>query len=268
MLHQRFWINDPDVIFVGGAKEVHDPGVRSIPPDPSILDEVRMRLQYQVSTGGFPILGENLKDFTPEKIHLLTLVLPSYGQAARPLDLFLNTTPEVYDLDVKTDWERWHVLLLQNWTDRDKDYNIRFSKLGLDENKTYLVYRFWDQGFLGRFRGETVLRVAAKNGETFAIRETPEHPWVVSTDLHLTQGGVELGDVVYESSSQQLRRLAKRHPGATGHVVIYVPRGYRVAAASGKFREEQLASGERVVHLELNFKEATTPWSLTFEKSS
>ena len=118
-----------------------------------------MRLQYHVSTGGFPTLGENMEDLDAERMRLLTLVLPSYGQAARPLDLFLHTAPEIYDLKVKTDWEQWHVLMLQNWDEWDKTYLIRFTELGLDEKKGYLVFRFWDQMFLGEFRGGVDLKV-------------------------------------------------------------------------------------------------------------
>ena len=260
MLHQRFWLNDPDAIFVGGAsffggaKKVHNPGGQSVPLEPAILDEVRMRLQYHVSVGSFPTLGENMEDLDAERMRLLTLVLPSYGQSARPLDLFLHTTPEIYDLKVKTDWEQWHVLMLQNWDEWDKTYPMRFSALGLDKEKGYLVFSFWDQAFLGEFRGEVDLKVRMRQGETYAIREVPTHPWVLSTDLHLTQGGVELKGVRYEDSTERLEGEASRHAGAKGQVVIYVPQGYKIQSASGAYRVEDESSGAQVAHLQLEFE--------------
>ena len=264
MLHQRFWINDADAVFVGGRNFVYNYGPGPIGPDPSILDKVRMRLQNQVTTGSFPTIGENLEDLDPARIHLLTLVLPSYGQAARPLDLFINTTPEVYDLKVKKDWETWHVLLLQNWNSWDKSYAINFFDLGLDGHTTYLVFRFWDQAFLGQFRSEATLAVGARKGETYAIREVPQHPWVLSTDMHLTQGGVELRDVKYDLSAEELSGVAERHAGADGHVIVYVPAGYSVRSAIGQYREDSQPSGAKIVYLQLRFSEKTTPWSLTF----
>lgn len=266
MLHQRFWITDSDPIFVGGGDAVHNSGAKRVPPDPSFLDEIRMRLQLFTTTGSYPTLGENLEDFDAERTRLLTLVLPSYGQAARPLDLFRQTTPETYDLEVKTDWDRWHVLMLQNWNDQPRIYHIHFSDLRLDPQKTYLVFRFWDQKLLGQYRGEADLKVGGRKGETFAIREVPPHPWVLSTDMHLTQGGVELEGVRYEESSEQLKGVARRHPDAEGQVVFYVPQGYKVKSTSAPYSGESVPSGSQVIHQRLRFTEETAPWSITFEK--
>ena len=268
MVHQRLWITDSDAVFVGGGNAVHNPGAERIPPDPSTLDEVRMRLQMLVSTGSFPTVGENLEDLDPERIHLLTLVLPSYGQAARPVDLFVHTTPEIQDLKVRTDWDQWHVLMLQNWNDVNKTYDIQFSDLGLDPNKTYLVFRFWSQTLLGEYRGRVTLDVGSRQGETFVVREAPQHPWVLSTDMHLTQGGVELEGVRYEESSGHLGGVARRHPGAEGQVVLYIPRGYEITSASGSYHGETSLSGANVVHLQLKFLEEAAPWSVTVVKQT
>jgi len=253
MAHQRLWITSPDAIFVGGGNAVHDAGVERIPSDPATLDEVRMRLQLFLVTGSYPTIGENLEDLDPQRIHLLTLVLPSYGQAARPLDLFVHTTPELFDLAIKTDWDEWHVLILQNWNDQPTNYRIQFSNLRLDPHKTYLLFRFWDQKLLGQYRDEADLEAAGRKGETFAIREVPAHPWVLSTDMHLTQGGVELEGVRYEESSGQLKGVAHRHAGAEGHVVVYVPQGYKVKSASAPYLGESDPSGSQVIHQQLKF---------------
>jgi hypothetical protein len=264
MLHQRFWINDPDPVWVGGRDSVHDPGTGPLGPDRSTIAEVRMRLQHEVATGGFITVGENLADMDSERLRLLTLVLPSMGQAARPLDLFLHTPPEVYDLKVKTSWDEWHVVMLQNWNDRDKSYQIGFAQLGLEERRSYLVYRFWDQTFLGEHRGKVDLKVGARDGESYVIREAPSHPWVLSTDLHLTQGGVDLPEVEWQEGEKKLSGVAARHLGAEGHVVVYVPNGYRESSASGPYQEEREPSGAAVIHLQVQFQNSTMPWSLTF----
>jgi len=265
MLHQRFWINNPDVLFVGGRSN-RDLGTGSIGPDPSMTAEVRMRLQYQLATGGFVRVGENLNDLNQTRLHLLTLVLPPQGQAARPLDLFTHTTPEIYDLHVKTGWDTWHVLLVQNWNDWQKTYQITFSRLGLGKERHYLVFRFWDQHFLGEFRDGVHLNVGARQGETYVIRSVPSHPWVLSTDMHLSQGGVELHDVRYNGRLGQLSGTATRNPGAKGQVVVYAPIGYIVRSASGPYTVQVQPSGARIVYLVLNFQQKSTTWSLRFEK--
>jgi hypothetical protein len=266
MTHQRLWIVDSDPIFVGGAVEVRDAGAAHIPPDPSFLDEVRMRLQLFTTTGSYPTLGENLEDYDASRIRLLTLVLPSYGQAARPIDLFTDNTPEMFDLKVKADWDEWHVLFLQNWNDYRKNYHIESSDLGLDSNKRYLIFRFWDQKLVGEFSGSVSLPVGERQGESFAIREQPKRPWVLGTDMHLTQGGVELEGVRFDQPSQVLSGIARRHPGAEGQVVLYVPAGYEVQSASGEFREEMTPNGAHTVFLKLRFDKETAPWTVKFRQ--
>ena len=51
-------------------------------------------------------------------------------------------------------------------------------------------------------------------GESLIIRERRVYPWVMSTDMHLTQGGVELEQVRFSKSSGLLTGTARRHPGA------------------------------------------------------
>lgn len=267
MLHQRFWINDPDPIYVGGRDYVHNYGSGPIGPDPAILDEVRMRLQLEATSGGFVTLGENVKDLDPERVRLLTMVLPPYGQAGRPLDLFSHTIPEIYDLKVKSDSDEWHVLMLQNWDQAKKTYDIHFSQLGLDENGRYLVFRFWDQVPLGEYRTAVSLQVGARQGETYMIRRVPQHPWVLSTDMHLTQGGVELRDVRWDAASGTLSGVAERHPGADGQVVVYAPAGYQVLSASGEHREASYPGPGTTSYIRLKFASKKAPWTVTFRQA-
>lgn len=156
--------------------------------------------------------------------------------------------------------------MLQNWNDQAKSYHIDFSDLKLDPQTSYLVYRFWDQKLLGQYRNEADLNVNGRIGEAYAIREVPKHPWVLSTDMHLTQGGVELESVGYDESSGQIKGVARRHPGAEGQVVLYLPSGYKVKSASGAYSKDASPSGAEIVHLKVKFAEETSPWWMTFDK--
>jgi hypothetical protein len=220
-----------------------------------------MRMMLQVASGSFLTIGENLEDFNADSLLKLTQVLPSYGQAARPLDLFVHTTPEVFDLHVQLPWDDWHVLMLENWNESDQSYAIRFGEMGLDENKTYLVFSFWDQRFVGEYRGSVVLRAARHTGETFMIREMPEHPWVLSTDMHLTQGAVDLQSVRYDPVTSELSGTALRHSGARGNVVIYVPPGFDAQQTM-----DLQPSGGRILTLPLTFTAKAARWSVRFTR--
>jgi hypothetical protein len=126
------------------------------------------------------------------------------------------------------------------------------------------VFLFWEQVFVGQFRESAGLKAGARHGETFVIREVPAHPWLLSTDMHLSQGGVELEDVRFDNSSRQLAGTARRHTGASGHIVMYAPPEYTVRSASGPYREQKQPSGARVLELELKFATDAAPWSVSF----
>lgn len=67
------------------------------------------------------------------------------------------------------------------------------------------------------------------------------HPWLLSTDKHLMQGGVELQHVRYDPSTEELAGTAGRH---------------RARSATGKFGEQVEASGAKILHLDRKFQES------------
>ena len=48
----------------------------------------------------------------------------------------------MHDLKVKASWDQWHVLILQNRNVEGRTYDVRFSRIGLDDKCSYLVYHF------------------------------------------------------------------------------------------------------------------------------
>lgn len=88
--------------------------------------------------------------------------------------------------------------------------------------------------------------------------EKQTRPFVLSTDMHLTQGGVELPEVRWDEKSLTLSGVATRAPGMRGKVLVYVPAGY--APAAGK-------APAGVFTVPLQFKLARCAWAVRFVKS-
>lgn len=265
--HQRFWINDVDPLFVGSPGSSFIGAKGGVAEDePASLQEARMRVALHAMSGSFITIGEDWTKYTAERQALLTGVLPPYGQAARPLDLFESGIPELHHLKVKAGWDSWDLLSIQNWDHAHKAYVVDFSRLKLSPDQPYLVWEFWSKKPAGFLRGRLQTHVPGHANQTFLFKPLPRHPWVLSTDMHYTQGAMELSDVRYDAATGRLFGEAHRHPGARGTVVLFVPSGFQIKEASVPFAvAEKLGEGS-VVHLSLDFPAKTKSWEVRFTK--
>jgi hypothetical protein len=250
-LHKRLILINPDVVEVGG---------------PGDIEEGRIRLTLVALSGGQVFLGDALPTLRQKHWDLLEKCIPPYGQAARPVDLFEHSWPHSYPhiwhLPVKTAWGRWEVIGLFNLTAGEVETRVDFASLGLKMDRDYLVYEFWSKRFLGRRRNDARVTLKSASTKLLMIREAPEHPMVLSTDMHYTQGGVDLADVRYDPRTQTLRGVAQRQRGSRGSVMIYVPDGFAARRARGL-----MVQGRHLVVLRLIFHSAKVKWSARFRSS-
>ena len=250
---KRLWHVDPDVLYLGG--EFLDPS------DLCSLGEAQLRATAVALSGGPVLLGDDLTTLAEERLAMYSLCLPSYGINARPVDLFKNDYPHIWDLEVAADWDRWHVVGLFNYDGQDQTMWVDFNDLKLDPGREYLVWEFWQQEFLGRHREKVKVGVPKQSARVLAIKEAIDHPTVLSTSLHLTQGGVELQQVEWDARSATLRGLCRRAKGTEGAIFVYVPDGYRVDDF-GKSGGEMI--DPKVARIKLVFSDPILQWELKF----
>ena len=84
---------------------------------------------------------------------------------------------------------------------RPKEVHVDFAELGLRPDVPFLVYEFWSQKLLGEAKNSFTLSLLPHTCRLLCIRPVPERPWILSTDLHISQGGVELRDVQWNPDS-------------------------------------------------------------------
>lgn len=84
--------------------------------------------------------------------------------------------------------------------------------------------------------------------QTFLFKPLPDHPWVLSTDMHYTQGAMDLSEVRHDAAAGRLSETARRRPGGRGTGMVFVPAGFQAAGASDPLH-----------HHELNFRRALEP---------
>ncbi|HUT54525.1 MAG TPA: alpha-galactosidase [bacterium] len=234
-LNYGVWVNHPDLIFFNNDRW---PEWGSAP---LTFDESLCFASLTGLTGGIVKLGDKLRDMTDQEVDVVDRLLPVYQATARPLDLFEKETPEVWDLKVKTDFESWDVVGLfnwgENWAGREhipesaRTIGADLATLGLDPSAQYLVFDFWNEKFLGVFSGSIGLELAPRTARVLAVRRLPGHPWFLSYNRHLSQGGVEIRSIKWDEEKGALAGEQDAVPGFNYHLYFFAPGNYTVASA-------------------------------------
>ena len=175
-------------------------------------------------SGGNMIAGDRLQDLDPVRVEILKKVFPSLGAAARPVDLFESDRPEVFALKVKRKFGEWLVLGLFNGDQQEaKEKTISFGQLGLDPAVTYVAFNFWEQKFYGELRGGIRVKLPPASVLLLAIHKKRAEPHVIATDRHVSQGGVELENVIWDAATKTLRGVSLGATGTDHKVFVWLP---------------------------------------------
>lgn len=253
--HQRTWINDAD--HVGLALLT--------------LSQAEAVASLIALSGGTVISGDRLYALDAARLTMLKKILPAYGEAARPLDLFETDRPELFALHIQKTWGAWWLVGYFHWhEDAEARREFAVSRLGLDPQKSYLVYTFWPQHLLAETSDRVPLQFAPASVHLLAIHEQQGVPQVLSTDRHYTQGALELEDVHWDAAQATLSGIALGAPGLRWTLTIYVPEGFTWDTGQTMARHEDytiaVRAGERhLLRVQFTFVGTDrTPWSLVF----
>jgi alpha-galactosidase len=208
--HGRLWLNDPDCLLVRDSETALS------------LDEVRALATAIALSGGMVFLGDAMAKLPPERRHIARLLLPPYGQAAVPLDLLERSLPRFLRVAIERPFQRWWLLGVFQWEDEPSEVMAPLPAEAVH------VFDLWENRYFGVHQHE--IRFPAMpphSAKLLSLRPVSDHPQIISTTLHASQGAVEIEDAHFDSAQRALTvRLA---PPAVrqGEVIIHVPPAYQ-----------------------------------------
>jgi hypothetical protein len=250
-LHGQVYLFNHDMIFF---RSLSDPAVPPITPD-----ESRCLLTAIGLSGGVAKLGERLVDMPAEWINDYRRLLPVFGHAARPLDLFEREFPEAWHLRVDPpagrntggDGPPYDVVALFNWgtnddltqspyaalADEARTVSVDLGAIGLDPATDYVAREFWSGEVVEGIRGTLARTVAPHTVQLFALRPVETHPQLLGGNRHLLQGAVEVRAVSWSEDARQLTLAYDAAPGTVKapfehQLVFRVPPGWSLGAAA------------------------------------
>lgn len=180
-LHNVAWYCDPDVFMVR-------------PP----LREATARAWATIQglTGQALLTSDRLPDLPPSRVEMLKRIFPATD--IRPLDLFKpdNLRKTIWDLKVNHLGRRYDVVGLFNYdTQKPRTVHLKWQTLGLDPERAYHVYDFWGRAYLGAWEQGVFLDVPPADVRVMTLVPMEDHPVLVSTSRHMTQGWIDLVSV-------------------------------------------------------------------------
>lgn len=251
-----YWTNDPDCLLVR---------------EPFTIDQARMWASLIALSGGVVFISERLQELPPERLDIIKKAMPVYrnpgeGYAfGRPMDLLENDPPEFWNLEVRKKFGKWNVVGLFNWSDRLRDKVIDLKSLGLESKTPFAVYDFWEGSYLGIVQDSLAVNLKQLSCAVLAIHPATTHPQFLSSNRHITQGGIDLDDIRWNDAAMKLSGVSKVVKGYPHRMTIRVPDGFVPSKYEGC---KKISSADnRILLLRIRPQASgVVQWSVTFKK--
>ena len=216
-LHNIVWYCDPDVMLL-----------RS----PLTISQARAWATLQGLTGQALMDSDRLMDLSSERVDILHRVYPAVD--IRPLDLFPSTRDKhIWDLKINHLGVSYDVVGIFNYDENATESRfLQWSDLGLPANKPMHVFDFWNKEYLGAWEGGIALPIEPTSCRVLTIVPMEDHPQLVSTSRHITQGWVDLLSASYDRAAHTYRGTSRVIKDDPYELRFAFPRGTGMAVSA------------------------------------
>ena len=250
-----FWANDPDCLLVR---------------EPFTIEQARMWASLVALSGGVVFISERLHELPTDRLDIIKKAMPVYrnpgkGYAfGRPMDLLENDPPEFWNLEVRKEFGKWNVVGLFNWSDQPRNKVLDLKALGLETDAPCAVFDFWDGRYLGVVRDSIEVNLKKLSCAVLAIHPATQHPQFLSSNRHITQGGVDIDDIRWDEVETTLSGVSKVVKGYHHLITVRVPEGFKPSMFGGC--ENVPSADGRILLLRLHSEQTgVAKWSVKFK---
>lgn len=233
--------------FMHGKLFVADSGNVLSVDQPIPVDEARMSATIFGLNGSPIMLGDDIARLSEDRLGFIRKVFPRLLEAATPLDLFESAdpaTPTLFHLPVKTAWDGYDLYAVFN-------YGPSAVRRRIEAGEGKVAWDFWNERYLGAVAPALDVEVPAESVRLLRVMKRRDHPWLLSTDLHVRQGQAEISNVRWEGNALTIE--AQRPAGTKGSVFVHAPKGYSLADPKGLFLAKDGVDGSLIIRVALEF---------------
>jgi hypothetical protein len=211
-LHGRVWHNDPDCV-----------SVRAGTP----LDQARMNATWTAISGQLFYNSDWMPQLPPDRLDILQRTIPAHGLLPRPVDLFEADPARIWLLSDTRHAPRRDVVALYNWDSKQAATIVcDLDRIGLPAADAFVAFDFWADKFVPPLRDQLRVLLPHASCRVLAMRPAADHPQLISTSRHVTQGMVDVREEKWDAAAQTL--------SGTSCVVANDPYELRIVVPSGE----------------------------------
>jgi hypothetical protein len=151
-------------------------------------------------TGTLLTFSDRPEQMNGEKLSIIRKILPvTSNPVVVPLNLFsYESPPLLWGMEINREFDNW--LVIANCGVKSSVNEISLESIGLHPDREYTVVDFWNEEFRGVYKGSFFCgRPPHHDSLVYAIKELKPFPWVMSVNRHISQGGVSVKDLYYDS---------------------------------------------------------------------
>ncbi len=206
-LNGRLWYNDPDPNYVRASLT---------------LDEARTEASWTAISGQLFTSSDWLPDLPAERLDIIKRTITPHGGIARPVDFLDNDPPRIWQLTDGTGDTRRDIVALFNFDDTPQTISVPLSQIDLPKADSYAAFDFWANAFLPPIKNAISATLPPHACQVLAVRPMLDHPFVLSTSRHVTQGIIDLTNEKWNPATRTL--------SGTSDVIAGDPYELRIAA--------------------------------------
>lgn len=222
-LNNRVWHNDPDPVYVRESNP---------------LERARWMCTWMAIAGALHTSSEQYAELSQERLDLLRRCLPSHDLPARPVDYLETDRPRIWRV------ERGNraVLGLFNW-DEAEPTAVRYplSRIGLADDQPYVGFDYWNDRFVLAVRDALDVSIPPASCVSLALRAAADHPQVVSTSRHITQGLIDLHDETWVGADRVLHGECDLVADDRYELRIVAPPDFDLSSVRGMIGDQECA---------------------------
>ncbi|MDP9236203.1 MAG: alpha-galactosidase [Chloroflexota bacterium] len=187
-MHGRMWANDPDCLLVRTDRTK------------LTLDETRTLASVIGLSAGMMLSSDDLANVPPERLDLISMLLPVLPVAATPVDLMEQDMPERLELAIDREWDPVRLVGLFNFADVARDL-----RLPLPPGRWH-AFELWEERYRGVVEGQMEFALVAPHAcRIVALRPGVDAPQVVGTTAHIGVGALDITHQDFDPASGLLR---------------------------------------------------------------
>lgn len=250
--HNIVMIADPDTLLVGDLP----------------LEEARTSATIVALPGQMTFFGDKLAGLEERKMKILQQTLPVADVRPGNLYPYFGTMP-VWNLRIQHEFiGKYNVIAFFNWEDQRNFISTTPEELGI-ENQDYTGFEFWEKQ---PFNYKSIEKQFSLEVPPHAVRLVAIHPikdvpqWI-SSDRHITQNGMEVSAMEWESKRMLLNGTVRLVGSFPLSMYIKVPRRYTFGDITCKDAKCRVIQNQDVLSITFQGEESgETDFSIKFKQ--